>query len=159
MKTNLSRTLCALALAGLTAGTAAADSNFGIKGGLLAIDGTSADATQVGIVYTADVLGMFGFEADAHTSATKGEVVPAAEYGVTQFGAYGVFMTPGPIYLKAKAGYAYTDIDFPGVDADSDVAYGVGAGFELFGVACELEYTLFDANGSDAELISFAIKF
>ena len=29
---------------------------------------------------------------------------------LTQFGAYGVFMTPGPIYLKAKAGYAYTDV-------------------------------------------------
>lgn len=159
MKTFVSRTLCAIALAGLTAGTAAADSNFGIKGGVLAIDGTSSDAMQLGIVYTADVLGMFGFEADAHTSATKGEVVPNAEYGVTQFGAYGVFMTPGPVYLKAKAGYAYTDIDFPTADASSDLAYGVGAGFELFGVACELEYTLFDADGTDAEMISFAIKF
>ena len=155
----MKKILCALALAGLTAGTAAADSNFGIKAGMLAIDGTDTDATQVGFVYTADVLGMFGFEADAHTSATKGEVVPGLEYGVTQFGAYGVFMTPGPIYLKAKAGYAYTDIDFPGVDANSDLAYGVGAGFELFGVACELEYTMFDADGNDAEFISFGIKF
>ena len=155
----MKKILCALALAGLTAGTAAADSNFGIKAGMLAIDGTDSDATQVGFVYTADVLGMFGFEADAHTSATKGEVLPGLEYGVTQFGAYGVFMTPGPVYLKAKAGYAYTDIDFPGVDANSDLAYGVGAGFELFGVACELEYTMFDADGVDAELISFGIKF
>lgn len=155
----MKKILCALALAGLTAGTAAADSNFGIKAGMLAVDGTSSDATQVGFVYTADVLGMFGFEADAHTSATKGEVLPGLEYGVTQFGAYGVFMTPGPIYLKAKAGYAYTDVDFPGADANSDLAYGVGAGFELFGVACELEYTMFDADGADAELISFGIKF
>jgi hypothetical protein len=155
----MKKTLCAIALAGLTAGTAAADSNFGIKAGIAAVDGTDSDATQVGFVYTADVLGMFGFEADAHTSAAKGEVVPGLEYGITQFGAYGVFMTPGPVYLKAKAGYAYTDVDFPGADATSDLAYGVGAGFELFGVACEVEYTLFQADTQDAELISFGIKF
>jgi len=155
----MKKILCALALAGLTAGSAAADTNFGIKAGILAVDGTSSDATQAGFVYTADIMGMFGFEADAHVSATKGEVVPGAEYGITQLGAYGVFMTPGPIYVKAKAGYAYTDVDFPGADASSDVAYGAGVGFELFGVACEVEYTLFDADGVDAEMVSFAIKF
>lgn len=159
MKSSSYRSLCALALAGLVAGNAAADSNFGIKAGLLGVDGTASDATQVGFVYTADIMGMFGFEADAHTSATKGEIIPNVDYGITQFGAYGVFMTPGPIYLKAKAGYAYTDIDAPLADSSSDVAYGVGAGFELFGVACEVEYTLFDADGTDAELISFSIKF
>jgi hypothetical protein len=158
MKSSLTKTLCVLAVAGL-AGTALADRNFGIKAGPLAVDGTSSDAVNVGFVYTADVLGMFGFEADAHASATKGEAVPGVEYGITQFGAYGVFMTPGPVYLKAKAGYAYTDIDFPGADASSDLAYGVGAGFELFGVVCEVEYTLFDADGTDAEFISFGIKF
>jgi hypothetical protein len=159
MKTSFTRTLCALALAGLTAGTAAADSNFGIKAGMLAVDGTDSDATQVGMVYTADILGMFGWEADAHISATKGEVVPGLEYGITQFGAYGVFMTPGPVYLKAKAGYAYTDVDFPGADASSDLAYGLGAGFELFGVVMEVEYTMFDVDGSDAEMVSVGIKF
>jgi hypothetical protein len=155
----MKKILCALALAGLTAGTAAADSNFGIKAGMLAVDGTSSDATQVGFVYTADIMGMFGWEADAHVSAAKGEAIPGAEYGITQFGAYGVFMTPGPIYLKAKAGYAYTDVDFPTADASSDLAYGVGAGFEMFGVVLELEYTMFDADGTDAEMISVGIKF
>jgi hypothetical protein len=76
-----------LALAFCAALPAAADRNFGVKAGVLNIDGDSAAATQAGIVYTADIWGMFGIEFDATTSIAKGEVTPL-EYGVTQFGAY-----------------------------------------------------------------------
>ena len=137
---------------------AAADSNFGIKAGVLSIDGETTPAAQAGIVYTADIWGMFGIEFDATTSVTKGEVGPL-DYGVTQFGAYGVFMTPGPIYLKARAGYAYSDLDFPGADTTGDLAYGVGFGFELFGVAMELEYALSKVDVYDAEMATLSIKF
>ena len=151
------RTLLAFAVA-LVALPAAADSNFGVKAGVLSVDGDSASATQAGIVYTADVWGMFGVEFDGTTSIAKGEVGPF-EYSVTQFGAYGVFMTPGPVYLKAKAGYAYTDLDFPGAETNADLAYGAGFGFELFGVAMELEYQIFKADTNDAEMATLSIKF
>jgi hypothetical protein len=147
-----------LALAFCAALPAAADRNFGVKAGVLNIDGDSAAATQAGIVYTADIWGMFGIEFDATTSIAKGEVTPL-EYGVTQFGAYGVFMTPGPIYVKAKAGFAYTDLDFPGAATSSDPAYGVGFGFEFFGVAMEVEYAQFKADGNDGEMATLSIKF
>lgn len=137
---------------------AAADSNFGIKAGVLNLDGDTGAATQAGIVYTADIWGMFGFEMDATTSVAKGEVAPL-EYGVTQFGAYGVFMTPGPVYVKAKAGYAYTDLDFPTAGSSSDLAYGAGVGFELFGVVMEVEYVLFKADTIDGEMATLSIKF
>lgn len=152
------RLIFAAVVALLALPAAAADSNFGVKAGVLSVDGDSTSATQAGIVYTADVWGMLGFEMDATTSIAKGEFGPA-DYGVTQFGAYGVFMTPGPIYLKAKAGYAYTDVDFPGIDANGDLAYGAGFGFEVFGVVMEIEYSMFKADTNDGEMATLSIKF
>lgn len=146
------------AFAMLFALPAAADGNFGVKLGQFSIDGDSSAATQVGLVYTWDLAGMFGIEGELNTSLADGSFGPT-DYGVTQAGAYGVLMTPGPFYFKGKAGYMYTDIDFPGADSSSDLAYGVGMGFELFGVACELEYTIADADGADADFITFGVKF
>lgn len=146
------------AFAMLIALPAAADGNFGVKLGQFSVDGDSSAATQVGLVYTWDLAGMFGIEGELNTSLADGDFA-GTDYGITQAGAYGVLMTPGPFYFKGKAGYMYTDIDFPGADSSSDLAYGVGVGFELFGVACELEYTITDADGTDADFISFGVKF
>jgi len=83
----------------------------------------------------------------------------ATEYGITQLGAYGVLMTPGPFYFKGKLGIMYTDVDFPNADSSTDPAYGVGVGFELFGLVAEIEYTITEADGADADFISFGLKF
>jgi len=153
----MKKILCVLGLAAL-ASTASADSNFGVKVGQFSVDGDSSSATQVGLVYTWDIAGMFGIEGEANTSLSKGEA-GAVEYGITQLGAYGVLMTPGPFYFKGKAGYMYTDVDFPGADASSDLAYGVGVGFELLGFVWEVEYTMTEADGADADFISIGFKF
>jgi len=137
---------------------AAADSNFGVKLGQFSVDGDSSAATQVGLVYTWDLAGMFGIEGELNTTLSKGEIA-ATEYGVTQLGAYGVLMTPGPFYFKGKAGVMYTDVDFPGADSSTDPAYGVGVGFELLGLVWELEYTITEADGADADFISIGFKF
>lgn len=149
------------ALAMLFVLPAAADDNFGVKVGQLVIDGTASDATQAGIVYTWDFAGMFGVEAELNTSLAKGEIAAANEYQATQLAAYGVFMTPGPIYFKGKAGLAYTDVSVDtGTGASStDPIYGVGMGFELFGLVMEIEYATLAADAGDADFISFAIKF
>lgn len=155
----MKKTLFALALAGLLSTTAsAADSNFGIKLGQFSLDGDSSAATQVGLVYTWDVAGMFGIEGEANTSLAKGSFGPV-DYGVTQLGAYGVLMSPGPFYFKGKAGYMYTNIDAPGAGSSSDLAYGVGVGFELIGFVWEVEYTVTNADVADASMISVAFKF
>lgn len=137
---------------------AAADSNFGVKLGQFSVDGDTDAATQVGVVYTWDVAGMFGIEGELNTSLADG-TFGVTDYGITQLGAYGVLMTPGPFYFKGKAGLMYTDVDFPGADASTDPAYGVGVGFELLGVVMEIEYTVTEANGTDADFISVGIKF
>lgn len=143
---------------------AAADSNFGVKLGQFSVDGDTSSATQVGLVYTWDIAGMFGIEGELNTSLADGSFdpagpPPAVDYGVTQLGAYGVLMTPGPFYFKAKAGLMYTDVDLAGADATTDPAYGVGVGFELFGLVCEVEYAITEANGADADFITIGFKF
>jgi hypothetical protein len=51
---------------------AAADSNFGVKLGQFSIDGDTSPATQVGLVYTWDIAGMFGIEGELNTSLADG---------------------------------------------------------------------------------------
>ena len=154
----MKKALFALALAGLVTGSAAADSNFGVKLGQFSIDGDSSAATQVGLVYTWDLAGMFGIEGEINTSLAKGAFGPV-DYGITQLGAYGVVMSPGPFYFKGKAGYVHTEVDAPGAGNSNDLAYGVGVGFELIGFVWEVEYTITDADGADADMISLAFKF
>jgi hypothetical protein len=137
---------------------AAADSNFGVKLGQFSIDGDTSPATQVGLVYTWDIAGMFGIEGELNTSLADG-AFGAVDYGVTQAGAYGVLMTPGPFYFKGKAGYLYTDVDVAGYNAGAELGYGVGVGFELIGFVWEVEYTITDADGTDADFISIGFKF
>ena len=137
---------------------AQADGAFGVKLGQFSIDGDTSAATQVGLVYTWDLGGIFGVEGELNTSLSDGAFGPE-DYGITQLGAYGVLMTPGPFYFKGKAGYMHTEIDAPGADNSNDLAYGVGAGFELLGFVWELEYTITDADGADADFISIGFKF
>lgn len=155
----MKKTLFAISLALCAAlPAAAADSNFGVKLGQFSVDGDSKAATQVGLVYTWDIAGMFGVEGELNTSLSDGTIL-GADYGVTQLGAYGVLMTPGPFYFKAKAGLMYTDPDFAGADASTDPGYGVGVGFELLGFVWEIEYAKTDADAGDADFISLSFKF
>jgi hypothetical protein len=146
------------ALAALTALPAHADSNFGVKLGQLSIDGDSGAATQAGLVYTWDLVGMFGVEGELTTSLAKGDF-SGVDYGVTSAGVYGVLMTPGAVYFKAKAGMVYSSVDFPGADSSTDAGYGVGVGFEMLGFVWELEYTQIKADAGDADFLSFSMKF
>ena len=148
----------ALALCALPA--QAADSNWGVKLGQLSVDGDTSEATQVGLVYTWDLAGIFGVEGEINSSLSDGQFPAAVDYGVTQVAAYGVLMTPGPFYFKAKAGLAYSDVDVPGADASADPSYGVGVGFELLGVVCEVEYTMTTGvDAGDIDYITIGVKF
>lgn len=144
------------ALFGFSGSALAFDSDFGVKAGQLSIDGDSGSATQVGLVYSMDLAGIFGVEFEGNTSMADGDAGGGVDYSVTQLGGYGVVMTPGPIYFKGKAGYVYNDIDIGGFsDNDTDMAYGVGVG--AFGF--EFEYTRSKFEDVDIDLLSVSFKF
>lgn len=144
---------------GLSFPSQAYDSGFGIKAGQLTIDGDSSAATQAGLVFSVNLVGMFGLEFEGNTTVSDGGyqfVGNEFDYSVTQYGAYGVLRSPGSVYFKGKAGYVRNDFDFGfASDTDDDVAYGVGIGFS----GLELEYTRSKYFDSDVDLISLAFQF
>lgn len=136
------------------------DTDIGVKAGLLSIDGDSTAAKQAGVVFSFDLLGMFGIEAELNTTLADGEYGSGVDYNATQIGAYGVLMTPGPVYFKAKAGYIRTDVEFTSglgsaSESDQDIAYGIGVGF----TALEIEYTRTKYLDTDVDIISASFKF
>ncbi|HET9679502.1 MAG TPA: outer membrane beta-barrel protein [Gammaproteobacteria bacterium] len=136
------------------------DTDFGVKAGMLSVDGDEGAATQAGIVYNIELLGMLGVEFEANTTLANGDAGFGAEYSATQLGAYGVLMTPGPIYFKAKAGFVRTDIEFDpdplgASGSDTNMAYGIGIGF----TALEIEYTRTEWMDQDVDMISASFKF
>lgn len=132
------------------------DSDWRVKGGLLSLEDDESAAFNAGVVYAMDFAGMIGAEVEANTSIADGEIVPGLDYSATQLGGYATLTTPGPIYFKAKAGYVYTDVDTDfGGDSDTDIAYGIGAGFFGF----ELEYTRTSYDEGDIDFLSLAYGF
>lgn len=159
MKKYLIGFLTTLVAAGSSFPSHAYDSGFGIRAGQLSIDGDAGAATQAGLVFSMNLVGMFGLEFEGNTTVSDGSYAfggNEVDYSVTQFGAYGVFRTPGPVYFKGKAGYVQNDVDFGFTsDKDDDVAYGVGVGFS----GLELEYTRSQFFDSDVDFISLTFQF
>ena len=154
-----------LLLGGLVATPAAhaLDSDWRVKGAMLSLDGDESAATNVGIVYGIDFLGMFGAEFDLNTTLADGEVSvfgTSVDYSATQLGGYATLTTPGPIYFKAKAGLAYNDIEFSNGGnsvSESDSAPSMGVGVGLFGF--EIEYTRTEWEDLDVDLLSVSYGF
>lgn len=148
-----------LALAGalaLAAMPAQADSDFGVKVGQLSLENDSSAATMAGIVYSWDLAGMVGAEADLMISVADGEIGPA-DYSAMTAGAYAVVMTPGPFYVKGKAGIAYNKADAGvfGSESGAEMAYGIGFGFFGF----ELEFVRTKVDVADVNLMTLSFKF
>lgn len=156
-----------LALAGamaLAAMPAQADSDFGIKAGLMNVESDDSAAKMVGLVYSRDLFGIVGVEFDAMMSVADGDG-GGADYSARQLGAHAVLMTPGPLWFKAKAGLAHIALDVDGVGDGSKASpsYGIGIGFGLF----ELELTrskgeidtIFGTAELDTTLVTLNFKF
>lgn len=144
-------------LAGLFVAPAYAivDTDIGVKAGMLSLDGDTSAAKQAGVVFNFDIVGMVGVEAEFNTTIADGEF-GGVDYSATQLGAYGVLMTPGPVYFKAKAGFVRTDFEvFGASESDQDIAYGLGVGF----TALEIEYTRTKWKDTDVDMISASFKF
>ncbi|HLU62774.1 MAG TPA: hypothetical protein VKZ99_10550 [Gammaproteobacteria bacterium] len=152
-KTILGVMLAAGAL--LAAPAQALDSDLRIKGYMVSVDGDDSAATNLGVVYGLDFLGMIGAEFEASTTISDGEYA-GEDYSVTQVGGFATLMTPGPIYFKAKAGLLYNDFEIGGFsDTNTDPAYGLGLG--LFGL--EIEYTRSKLGEEDLDMLTVAFGF
>lgn len=133
----------------------ALDSDLRIKGYMVSVDGDDSAATNLGVVYGLDFLGMIGAEFEASTTISDGEYA-GEDYSVTQVGGFATLMTPGPIYFKAKAGLLYNDFEIGGFsDTNTDPAYGLGLG--LFGL--EIEYTRSKLGEEDLDMLTVAFGF
>lgn len=135
------------------------DSDWRVKGTMLSIDGDESATTMAGLVYGIDFLGMVGAEFDLNTSIVDGEVnagLSTLDYSATQLGGYGTLTSPGPIYFKAKAGIAYTDVEVGSFsESDSAPAYGIGMG--MFGF--EIELTRTEWENADVDMLSVSFGF
>ena len=139
------------------------DSDWRVKGGLLALEEDDSAAMNVGVVYAMDFAGIIGAEFDLTTSINDGEYDifgTTVDHSTTQLGGYATLTTPGPIYFKGKAGLAYSDVDIGGAgDSSASPAYGIGAGF--FGFELEYTRTQVEWQGVDIDIdyISLAYGF
>ena len=132
---------------------------FGVKGGPVVLDLPSLDdPVNAGIIVGHDwgvAIGDIGIEAEATTTVANGK---NDENGVDvkTGGLFATARTAGPIYVKARLGYAV--YNFTGVSENSEanfaysLAFGVSAGIVQF----ELEYTRMD---SDVNMMSLGILF
>lgn len=154
----------AIALGALLAAPAHAfDSDWRVKGGMMALEDDDSAAVNAGLVYAMDFAGIIGVEVEGNTTISDGEYdfgIATADHSATQLGGYATVTTPGPIYFKAKAGLTYSDVDIGGV-SDSGVGEAIGIGAGFFGF--ELEYTRsrvdFEGEDLDIDFLSLSYGF
>ena len=152
--------LLAFPLALCLATSAHADFYLGVKTGPMLVDIDGADdPTNVALTLGYEfgiVVGDLGLEAEFSRTASDGEVGDE-DLEVESDGFYAAFLTPGPVYLKLRAGVVDNEVII-GDDADSDGGTAFGAGFGLSaGLArFEIEYTRID---SDIDFVSLGVQF
>ena len=152
--------LLTVPLALCLANGAHADFYLGVKTGPMLVDIDGADdPTNVALTLGYEfgiVIGDLGLEAEFSRTASKGEV-DDDDLEVESDGFYAAFVTPGPVYFKARAGVVDNEVII-GDDADSDGGNAFGAGFGVSaGLArFEIEYTRID---SDVDFISLGVQF
>lgn len=180
----MKKTLVAAALLGLAVGNLAYAQNqpyFGVKGGLMNLDGGGDDAINIGglvgvkmqdLPASSGLRGSISLEGEATITAVDGEVA-GGDWSVLTLGGYGVFRTtnPGNVYFKGKAGLAYQDIEVDevcvatpfgpicapgGSSSDIGLSLGVGVGFKMGARnALEVEFTILD----DVDFLSVGYIF
>lgn len=149
--------LVLLALAGLAAHLPAHAQQpgnpiyFGAKLGFMDPD-DGDEATNAGVLvgYTLmeDRNGAFAVEGEYTRTFDDGEI-GNADWDIETLTAYLAYRTAGNIFLKAKAGYGWWDVNVDGgaprgfEDDDWDFAFGAGVGYRLSSKAgLEVEYTV-----------------
>ena len=148
----------ALAVCGLLLSSPArAEWIFGAKTGPMRTDVSlvDKDPTNTGVMIGYQIpiiLGEIGVEAEFTTSVADGEIITGVggggvttrDFSVDTQAAFLAYRSPGPLYFKAKTGFANVDIDG---DSESEAAVGVGLGFGVGLFQLELEFQQLLAQG------------
>ena len=106
--------------------------------------------------------GLLGVEAEFTSTFEDGRFA-GQDVDVDTAGIYAAFRTRGRLaqgvglYLKGKAGAAYTDVGLGSESDDStDASVGVGIGVNMLLVSFEMEYTILE---SDIDMVSLLVRF
>lgn len=139
---------------------------IGVKAGTVEVDESGFDDASnagvfVGYKLHEDQDGTFFAEGEYSRTFNDGDV-GAGEWDIETLAAYGGYRTAGPWFLKAKAGFAWRDVNIiglaPGVGVDgseTSLSFGAGGGFRMNqDTGLELEYTYLD---SDVSSLMFGI--
>ena len=155
----LKRFLCGVALLAL-ASNAAAEFYIGAKTGTMLVDISGADDpvnTSLILGYEFGVVfGDVGLEAEFSRTTSDGEV-GGEDLEVDTNGYYVTFLTPGALYLKARAGMVDSDVKIGSAsESDNNSSLGVGVGISTGILRVELEFTTID---DDIEYLTLGLQF
>jgi hypothetical protein len=122
------------------------DTAFKLIAGIRPLDWLAVEAAYVNFGEPSDEVAGFDLEAD-------GDGISAFAVG---------FLAVGPVDLFAKAGLIAWDSKIEGGafdDDGSDLAYGVGAQFRVWGLALRAEYEKFEISDVDLDMISVGVTY
>jgi len=147
---------------GVTLPAQAADGWYlGLTGGLMDNDrGGFDDALNGGVIlgyeFTSVGIGDLAVEGLYTTTLDEGDAPRGRDWELGTWGAYGVFRSAGPIYIKAKGGVLHTDFEVGSAsNDDTEFSAGLGVGFTLGVGQLEFEYTRVD---DDIDFLSVALQ-
>jgi hypothetical protein len=122
------------------------DTAFKLIAGIRPLDWLAVEAAYVNFGEPSDEVAGFDLEAD-------GDGISAFAVG---------FLAVGPVDLFAKAGLIAWDSKIEGGafdDDGSDLAYGVGAQFRVWGLALRAEYEKFEISDVDLDMVSVGVTY
>jgi hypothetical protein len=139
---------------------ALAEFYFGAKTGPMIIDKSGVDdPTNLGLMLGYELpvpllIGALGVEGEVTRTVEDGSFLQR-DVELDTAAAYAAFRTAGPVYFKARLGYA--DLDEEGIsDIDGGTSAGVGVGLGLGLVQFELEFTVLE---DDVGFFSLGVQF
>jgi len=134
---------------------------FGAKAGLVDFNTSNSDpAINGGIMIGKDFwrLGIFkaGIEGEFTTSVVDGEI-DNTDADFQSLGGYGYIRSRGPVYFIGRLGIVSAEVG--DVADDTDISIGAGVGFRGLGLDWEVEYTQYEVETYDVDMISVGILF
>lgn len=126
---------------------------FGIKGGLMDIDGRGDSALNMGLDVGYRHNKYLSTEVELTETLIEGDTHSGNDWEVDTLSAFAAFRSNTEVKLKGKIGL--TNIDY-GNDDDLEISFGFGIGFWAAGGLMEIEYTEID---DDLHFISLGVNF
>jgi hypothetical protein len=116
-----------------------------------AINGSVMIGKEIWDIGAADI----GFEGEFTLSVIDGEI-GTTDADFQSIGAYAFLRTAGPVYFIARMGMTNSEVN--NTD-DTDTSMGLGVGFSTGGLRWEVEYTQYEIETLDVDMISLGLLF